>query len=190
MNRTDEQLVKDYLDGDKNVFTEIVDRYLKSIYNFSYRLIGNEKEAEDVSQEVFLKVWKNIKKFDTEKSFKTWIFSITRNASIDYLRKRRDVLLSVFDNENGTNFIEDSLIDEEPKADEIFSLAQNKKQIEVTMNELSIIQKEIIILKYVNEMSLSEIANIMNMPVNTTKSHHRRALIKLKELINAPKLPK
>ena len=53
MNRTDEQLVKDYLDGDKTAFTEIVNRYLKPIYNFSYRLIGNEKEAEDVSQEVF-----------------------------------------------------------------------------------------------------------------------------------------
>jgi len=184
MQRSDEEIIIEYLNGNKNSFTEIVNRYLKSIYNFSYRLIGNEKAAEDIAQEVFLKVWKNIKKFDLEKSFKTWIFSIAKNTCIDYLRKRKDVPISMFDSEDGGNVIEDNLVDVELKADELFALAQDKKEVEKMMTGLTISQKEVIIMKYMNEMSLSEIAEIMKIPVDTAKSHHRRALIKMKRLLN------
>jgi RNA polymerase sigma-70 factor (ECF subfamily) len=96
--------------------------------------------------------------------------------------------MSLFDNKDGGNIIEDNLRDEEPKADEIFALAQDKKQVEIIMNELTIVQKEVIILKYVNEMSLSEVAEIMDMPKDTIKSHHRRALIKMRKSLAAPKL--
>ncbi len=177
----DKEIIINYLNGDKNAFTEIVNRYLKLIYNFTYRFIGNDKIAEDITQEVFLKAWKNIKKFDVEKSFKTWIFSIAKNTSIDYLRKRKDIPMSVFDNEEGGNIIEDNLKDGELKADEIFALSQDKKQVEKAMTELTIAQKEVIILRYVNEMSFMEIAEIMDIPVDTAKSHNRRALIKMKK---------
>ena len=67
---------------------------------------------------------------------------------------------------------------------------KNKKIIEGAISKLTITQKEVIILKYVNEMSLSEAAEIMNIPINTAKSHHRRALIKMKNLLNAPGISK
>lgn len=188
MNRNDEKLVEDYLGGDKDAYTEIVTRYLKPIYNFIYRLIGNEKEAEDISQIVFLKAWKNIKKFDTDKSFKTWIFSIAKNASIDYLRKRKDIPMSSFENDAGDNPIADNLVSEERGADKVFAQSQDKKQIEIMMRGLSVEQKEVIILKYVNEMSLSETAEIMNMSKDTVKSHHRRALLKMRESIDSRKV--
>lgn len=192
MEKTDTQLIEDYLNGDKNVFDEIVNRYLKTIYNFVYRLVGNTKEAEDITQEVFLKVWKNLKKFDREKSFKTWIFSIAKNTAIDYLRKRKDIPISFFDDEDGENFLENTLIDNEPLANEKIDIEYNKKSIEKVMRDLTIIQREVIILKYLNEMSLSEVAEILNMSKDTVKSHHRRALIKMKKKLepNAPKLSK
>ena len=191
MRKSDEEIIIEYLNGDKNAFTEIVNRYLKPIYNFTYRFVGNEKNAEDISQEVFLKVWKNIKRFDLEKSFKTWIFSIAKNTSIDYLRKRKDVPISAFDSEDGGNFIEDNLKDGELSANEIFALAQNKKQVEKVITKLSMIQKEVIVLKYMNEMSLTEVAIVLDIPVNTAKSHHRRALEKMKDMLkNAPELSK
>jgi RNA polymerase sigma-70 factor (ECF subfamily) len=154
--------------------------------NFVYRLTGNQKEADDISQDVFLKTWKNIKKFDTKKSFRTWIFSIARNTAIDYLRKRKDVPISLFDSDDGGNVIEDTLMDKELKADEVFTLSENKIHIEKIMNELTIVQKQVILLKYMNEMSLSEVAEVMKIPLDTTKSHHRRAIIKLRK--HAPKL--
>jgi RNA polymerase sigma-70 factor (ECF subfamily) len=191
MEKTDEQLVENYLEGDENSFNEIVNRYLKLIYNFAYRLVGNQKEAEDISQEIFLKVWKNLKKFNAKKSFRTWIFSIAKNTCIDHLRKRKDVPMSAFDNDDGGNVIEDTLVDEELKPDEIFALSQNKLNVEKIMEILTIVQKEVIVLKYMNEMSLSEVAEVMKIPIDTAKSHHRRALQKMrKSIINAPKLSK
>ena len=184
MQKSDGDLIINYLNGDKEEFTEIVNRYLKMVYNFTYRLVGSEKEAEDITQEVFLKVWKSIKKFDLEKNFKTWIFTIAKNTAVDYLRKRKDIPMSAFDNDEGGNFIEDSLEDIERRPDEVFALAQNKKQIEKVMKELSIMQREVMILKYVNEMSLSEVSEIMDMPRETVKSHHRRALLKIKKLLS------
>jgi RNA polymerase sigma-70 factor (ECF subfamily) len=190
MEKTDEQLVEDYLLNDKTSFDEIVNRYIKAIYNFVYRLSGNEKEAEDITQEVFFKVWKNIKKFNLEKSFKTWIFSITKNTAIDYLRKRKDIPISFFDDENGENFLENTIEDKEPIANEVIDIQYNKKELEKVMQNLTIIQREVIILKYLNEMSLSEVAEILDMPKDTVKSHHRRALIKMKSKLSAPKLSK
>ena len=192
MEKTDTQLIEDYLNGDKNVFDEIVNRYLKTVYNFVYRLVGNTKEAEDITQEVFLKVWKNLKKFDREKSFKTWIFSIAKNTAIDFLRKRKDIPISFFDNDDEENFLENTLIDEEPLADKVIELEYNKKEIEKVMLDLTVVQREVIILKYLNEMSLSEVSEIMNIPKETVKSHHRRALIKMKKKLesSAPKLSK
>ena len=98
--------------------------------------------------------------------------------------------MSVFDNDEGENVIEDNLEDIERRPDEVFALAQNKKQINKVIKELSIIQKEVIILKYVNEMSLSEVSEIMDMSKDTVKSHHRRALLKMKQMLAAPKISK
>ena len=193
MYTTDEELVKVYLDGDKENFDEIVNRYLKMIYNFIYRFVGNQKTAEDITQEVFLKVWKNIKKYNLEKSFKTWIFTVAKNTAIDFLRKRKDIPMSSFDNENGGNIIEDSLTDEELRADEIYIMAENKKLIENVLTKLTAIQKEIMIMKYVSGLSLFEVAEILQMSKDTVKSHHRRALLRMKKLLegeHAPKLSK
>ena len=188
MDDKDINLICNYLNGDKSYFDSLVDVYLKTIFNFTYRITGNEKDAEDITQEIFLKVWKNIKKFNIEKSFKTWIFSIAKNTCIDYLRKSKDIPMSIFNDEDGGNFIQDNLESEEPSSEEKIILKENKKMIDETLKELSIIQREIIVMKYVNELSLSEVADIMNMSKDTVKSHHRRALLKMRDSLSAPKL--
>ena len=181
----DNNLIQKYLDGDDKAFSLIVDFYLKPILNFSYKLVGNKKDAEDVTQEVFLKVWKNIKNFDIEKNFKTWILAITRNTCVDFLRKKKEIPFSKFDNEEGDNILEDNLIDNGLKPDEVFLLTENKEMIENTLSKISFIQKEVVILRYMNEMTFDEISEILNIPLNTVKSHHNRALIKMKSILSA-----
>jgi len=90
-NYTDEQLVASHLKGDGEALEILVSRYLKSIYSFAYRHIGNIHDAEDITQEVFVKVLRHLKKFDHDKSFKTWIFKITQNTSIDFFRKKKTI---------------------------------------------------------------------------------------------------
>ena len=68
-----------------------------------YKNVGNQSEAEDITQEVFVKIWKNIKKFDQNRSFKPWIFQIAKNTSIDFLRKKKSIPFSKFENEEGGN---------------------------------------------------------------------------------------
>ena len=182
---TDNNLVQRYLDGDKNSFSEIVDIYLKQIFNFSYNLVGSRKDAEDITQDVFVKLWKILSKFDLEKSFKTWIFAIARNTCIDFLRKKKEIPFSKFDNEEGNNFLEDTLIDNELTPDEVFVISENKENIEKVLLKLSVIQKEVVVLRYMNGMSFDEISEVLNLPLNTVKSHHNRALVKMRDILAA-----
>ncbi|MCX6790638.1 MAG: sigma-70 family RNA polymerase sigma factor, partial [Candidatus Gribaldobacteria bacterium] len=116
---SDEKLVKLYLGGDEKALEFLVSRYLRIIYTYVFRNIGDAKAAEDVTQEVFVKVWKNLKKFKTEKSFKTWIFTIAKNTSIDFLRKKKTIPFSKFENKLGENILTEKLVDPESRADEV-----------------------------------------------------------------------
>ena len=70
MEKTDQQLISDYFSGDESALSEIIERYLKPIFNFIYRLEGNPQDAQDITQEAFIKAWRNFKKYKTEESFK------------------------------------------------------------------------------------------------------------------------
>jgi len=103
MDKTDENLVSDYLEGEENSFKILINRYISHIYNFSVRFVGHEY-ANDIVQEVFIKVWRHIKNFNIKKaSFKTWIFTITRNTITDYLRKKKNGNFFFF-GQRGRNF--------------------------------------------------------------------------------------
>ena len=125
----DKQLIKNYLGGDEESFSILLDRYLKYIYNFAYRLCGNKGDAEDITQDTFLKVWKKIKNYNGKNSFKTWLFTIARNTTIDYLRKKKDFKFSDFDTEEG-NFIEDTLTDTEILQDDLLARKENRNNFE------------------------------------------------------------
>ena len=94
-NFTDEKLVQIYLKGDGKALEELVRRYLSLIYNFSRRYNGDADNVSDIAQEVFVKVWKNLKKFDKSKNFKLWIFTIAKNTALDWLKKKNAVPFSL-----------------------------------------------------------------------------------------------
>ena len=85
----DNQLISKVLDGDEEAFAEIVKIYLKPIYNFLYRLAGDRDAAEDLTQETFVKAWRNLKSFDQKRSFKTWLFTIAKNTAFRLAEKEK-----------------------------------------------------------------------------------------------------
>ncbi len=181
IEESDSELIARYLEGgDEQALQLLVSRHLKSIYNFAYSVVGGKSEADDVTQEAFVKIWKNLKKFDGEKSFRTWAFSITRNAAIDYLRKRKAIPFSYFDDEKDGQFAE-SIKDEEAVADELFDLAYQEKEVAKAIDGLPNIYREIISLKLSEDMTFEEMAEIMGESVNTIKSRHRRGVLLLKK---------
>ncbi len=176
-------MISQYLAGDLESLEILIQKYLKSIYGFVYRYIGNPADAEDVTQEVFFKVWKSFKKFDQKRNFKTWLYSIAKNASIDYLRKKKNIPLSKFENEEGDNSIADNLADLAPLAPELFDRENLAEELNQAMEKLSSACREVIYLHYHDELDLAEIAEILGESVNTTKSRHRRALVELRKII-------
>jgi len=185
----DEELVFHYREKEEDAaFVELVNRYLKPVYNFSLRLCGNPKDAEEISQESFVKLWKHIGAFRQGERFKTWLYTIVRNTTIDWMRKKKSVLFSEFENEDGNNYLEDTLVDTEKTAHELFELSENKILVEKLLNELSVQYREVLVLRYHESLDFEEIGKMLKKSVNTVKSQHRRALIILrKKLGGAPK---
>lgn len=188
MDESDEFLIEGYLGGDDTPFKVLIDKYTNSIYNFSARFVGRDY-ASDITQDVFVKVWKNIKKFDKSKSsFKTWVFTITRNTITDYLRKKKTINFSSLDDEDGS--FEDNIEDEANLPSEIVLKLEDEKILNNLIDQLPNNYKEVLILYYQEDMTFAEIGELLNKPLNTVKSHHRRALIALREKLDifAPKL--
>ncbi len=171
---TDEQFIKQYLKGDEKSLEILIKRYLKPIYSFVYKNVGNSDAAEDITQETFVKVWKNIKKFKAEKKFSAWIFTIAKNSSIDFLRKKKAATLALK---------EDFLFE---RGDFVNGIEQKNtiRKVHEALQELSPSYRAIILLKSESNLTFKEIAEELGEPLNTIKSRYRRAVFILKSLIS------
>lgn len=184
---SDEQLVASYLEGDGNALNFLVERYLRRIYNFAAKYIGNAKEAEDLTQEIFLKAWKSLKKFDSQRSFKTWLFSIARNVCIDYLRRKKIVTFSALENNNDGGNFSDKIVDESISIVEKITKRELGREMSKYLLELSEANRTVLILHYNQQLAFREIAELLDESLDTVKSRHRRALQYLRRLIESGK---
>lgn len=184
MEKNDKQLVLDYLNGDETALNFIIRKHLKLVYNFAYRLTGNAQNSEDISQETFIKIWKNIKRYDPNQEFKTWLLAVAKNTAIDLMRKKKDFVFSDFETNEGKNLITDFLADPALLPDKIALQAEDQKFIGSLLNKLSPADREIISFRYNDSFTFEKIGRILGQPLNTVKSRHRRALIFLKKILN------
>lgn len=184
MEKNDKQLILEYLNGDETALNIIIGRHLKLVYNFSYRLTGNAQNSEDISQETFIKIWKNIKKYDPNQELKTWLLAIAKNTAIDWMRKRKDFVFSDFETADGKNLITDFLSDHALLSDKIAIQAEDQKFIGDLLDKLSLADREIISLRYNDSLTFEKIGQILGRPLNTVKNRHRRALIFLRRILN------
>jgi RNA polymerase sigma-70 factor, ECF subfamily len=183
MNRSDKQLIRHYLKGNEESLGLLIQRYLKLIYSFTYRYTGNAQDSEDATQETFVKVWRNLKKFDQNKKFKTWIFAIAKNTAIDFLKKKKAIPFSKVENEKGENIITETLADPSPLPYELLEKAGMAQVLTSAMEKLSPKYRMVLFLRYNDHFNFREIAESLEEPLNTVKSRHRRALVMLKKLL-------
>lgn len=182
MNSEDNRLVEDFLNGDEAVFSQLVKKYLKAVYNFLYYFTRNQTELDDLTQITFIKAWKNLRKFDQTKSFKTWLFTIAKNTAYDFFHKKKTIPFANFTDEDGKNKLE-NISDESILPDEILARNDIAKELEKKLAEIPEDYRIILTLHYKEDFSLSEIAEILDKPYNTIKSSHQRGLEKLKKLL-------
>jgi RNA polymerase sigma-70 factor (ECF subfamily) len=189
--KQEKQLISDYLKGDQKAFEALVSLYLRPVFGFVLRFLGNRQEAEDITQETFLRAWKNFKKsifnqkgFDPKRgSFKTWIFSIARNAAIDWLKKKKIPVFSQFGDEKGEIKVLDLIPDNSPLPDEISQQKDISDLVENALKKISPQSRMVLYLYYNDHMNFREIAEVLAESVDTIKSRHRRALIALQKIL-------
>lgn len=180
MKKTDEQLISDYLDGNEQALATLVDRHLINAYNFALKLVNDSQAANDITQEAFIKAWKNIRGFKRGSTFQTWLFTITRNVVIDWLRKKKEIALSAFENERGENKLTEIISDNSLLLNELLIRAENTLYVEQLLEELDPVYQDVLKLRYSSNMTFEEIGEILKRPLHTVKSQHRRALIALR----------
>ncbi|OGG74267.1 hypothetical protein A3A37_03025 [Candidatus Kaiserbacteria bacterium RIFCSPLOWO2_01_FULL_52_36] len=183
MRKEDGQLISEYLEGDEKALSFLVNRYLKDVYSLAFKLTGNLQAAEDITQNSFIKAWKHIRRYRQESSFRTWIFSITRNTAIDWLRQKKDVPFSSFENELGENKLVESLADTQLLPNELIMQAEDTAFVQNLLVQLNPRYKEVLTLRYESNLTFEEIGKILGRPLHTVKSQHRRALVYLRRLL-------
>ena len=191
MNRTehvltDEDLVQRAGQGSETAFDALVDRYTPIVFRIAFGITGTREEAEDVVQETFLSVFKNLDSFSpTRAAFKTWILTIARNNSINkfkYLKRRAAKLFSEFSGEEPESALGDypsSL--GRSDAESLLSIKQEFHLVETAFRKLPERQRTALMLKAWEGLSYAEISEVMSMPVGTVKSYLFRARKLLKE---------
>ncbi|MFV0519547.1 MAG: RNA polymerase sigma factor [Lachnospirales bacterium] len=178
-------LVKNALKKDKFSFETLVKKYEKLVYSIAYRMFNNREDAEDITQNVFIKVYNKLDTFNEGQSFKAWISTVTTNSCIDELRKRKNKsTISIDKTIDG----EDNEFMFELPSNEITPIDQlvNKERRSIILEsicELKKSNKQLIILRDINDLSYEEIALHLDMNIGTVKSKISRSRLKLKNII-------
>jgi RNA polymerase sigma-70 factor (ECF subfamily) len=178
---TDESLVESSKTGDDLAFRELMNRYVKPIFNFARQYSHNNEDSEDIAQDAFFKAWKHIKRFKKGRAFKPWIYAIARNTALDHVKKKRATVFSDLDDDENDIAFADTIADTEPLAHELFERRQSAEELDTVMDILHPDHRAVLVMHYREEMTFDEIAEATGKPMNTVKSWHRRALFKLRD---------
>lgn len=168
---TDQDLVRQILDGDQQAFTELVSRYQRSVFNLTYRMLGEAREAEDAAQEAFLRAYKHLERYDLNRSFKTWLLSIASNYCIDRLRKRRLTWLS-FDEPLPPH---PALTSDEVAPEKAVLLDERAQAVQEMLDSLPPDYRAAVVLRYWHDMPYAQIADALDTTESAIKSRLFRA---------------
>jgi RNA polymerase sigma-70 factor (ECF subfamily) len=166
--------------GDELAWEALVRQYQGRVYSVAYHYLGNAEDARDLAQETFIRVYRTLSRVDAETLF-PWILRVTRNAAVDFLRRRRARPPS-------QDLVAEDLRDLEsraPNPEEDCARQDRKRLVQKALARLTRLNREIIILKEIQEMSLQEIAALLGIPLGTVKSRSNRARIELGQTLVA-----
>lgn len=160
-------------------YERVVRQYRHRVFGLAFYLLGNREEAEDQTQEVLIRLWKNRHSVDDSR-ITGWLLRVTRNACIDVIRKRRSFQKNVITSTELT----DSVPANTQQPDEAASWSLFRNQLEGALRALSEPYRSILILREIQEMKYDEIAEIMNLPLNTVKVYLHRGRKTLRALLS------
>ena len=167
---TDEELVAAILEGEAALYTDLVERYRGRLINYLNRFLGNPQESEELSQEVFLRVYRALDRYNPQYRFSTWLFRVARNAAIDLIRKRRLKLVPMQRVGTDGQAQEREFESEERDPYRTLRNLERRHAIGAAIDGLREEYRELIQLRHFAEMTYEEIAEFKGMPLGTVKN--------------------
>ena len=183
-------LVRRCIAGDAAAWEEIVRHFNRRIYNICYRFTGSADDAQDLTQEVFIKVYRTISSYDLEKgSFQTWVTTMTRNLLVDHFRKsKQDRATDSMDEpataEDDALSLSDQIQDLGPSPDQKLLTRETQEIVQKGLQKLSPELREAVILRDIQDMDYREIALALKVPEGTVKSRINRGRTELARLLS------
>jgi RNA polymerase sigma-70 factor (ECF subfamily) len=175
-SQIDYAVVQRAIGGDQSAFKILFDKYRQPLFFHILKLVRDREVIEDLLQEIFLKAFDNIASFNPDYAFSTWLYRITTNHSIDFLRKKKLKTFSLDEpvqTRDGTMSIE--VEDESQVTDDLIIRKQRSVILREALDSLPVKYRDIIKMRHVEELSYQEIADLLNLPLGTVKAHIFRA---------------
>ncbi len=172
MTETLIRLINEAIDGNDRACEQILNIYKGRIFSYIFRLVQNYHDAEDLTFDTFIKCFNSLNTYQQNRSFKSWLFTIAHNTTMDFFRKNRHT----FEYLDEIHAVHDSFIEDYEK--------QRKfEKIDAALTQLSPQDREIVVLFHHEEYSYEEISNLLNLPVTTIKTRLHRARLKLRDIV-------
>jgi RNA polymerase sigma-70 factor, ECF subfamily len=172
--------------GDPDALSTLMARYQHRIYRYLLRLVRQPADAEDLFQQTWIRVAEKIRSFDTSRNFDAWLFALARNLALDHLRRRRP---SSLEESLRGDSREDTMVSRLPSADpgpfEQLLARERAGRLAVALENLPLSYREVLTLRFEEEMKIEEIAQVLATPVATVKSRLYRSLAQLRQILEA-----
>ena len=175
------ELVRQAAHGSTAAFEQLVLTYQTQVYNLALRMAGNQEDALDLSQEAFLKAWRGLSSYRFDSAFSTWLYRLTSNVCIDFLRrqkKQKSIPLQFTDEDNEEREL--SVPDPAPGPEEALLARSEREQVALALSRLEPEYREALTLRVINGLSYTEIAQILGIREGTVKSRIARAREKMR----------
>lgn len=171
--------------GDVAAFEELIENYQKKIFNIAFRIVGNYDDANDLAQEVLIRIYKSIGGFKEQSSFSTWIYRITTNVCLDDIRKRKNRKVISLDEEIHVDDgeVKRQIVSDDPLPEETAERAELRELVGNAIQSLSEEHRLVIVMRDLQGFSYEEIARILKCPEGTVKSRINRARLALRNVL-------
>lgn len=171
----DDKFVRRAIEGDQDAFKELMNKYQKPLYFHVLKMVRNHEQVEDLVQEAFMKAFNNLNSYNTNYAFSTWLYRITTNHTIDYLRKKKLNTTSINEPVKTRDGEMEIQISDGAETDRNIIRKERKQIIHNAINDLPKKYRRVIEMRHLQELSYQEIADQLDLPLGTVKAHIFRA---------------
>ena len=163
--------------GDADAFEQLVVAYRDQVFRLALRMCGSEADADEVAQEAFLSAWKALPNFRGESQFSTWLYQLTTHAAIDLMRREKRQIAAA-------DITEVNAADPAPSPQQQAEHSEQREIVRDAILQLAPEQREVVVLRFMEELSYEEIGAVLKLPSGTVKSRLNRAKAQLKEILS------